>query len=157
MSNLTRYPKKWSPVLGTVYYFDCMCAVVLRGSWDEGVRGQIAALGETCGLRLNWVINQSTDIEKERERKRERQNLKLPRLIFDVFTVFLIFVASPSSPHPGTLFTHLLKCNISDALAFLPPLQSLFSGLKVNNYKLFSSRTFITLSLSRLRSLPHPK
>jgi len=54
--------------------------------------------------------------------------------------VFLIFVASPSSPHPGTLFTHLLKCNISDALAFLPPLQSLFSGLKVNNYKLFSSR-----------------
>ncbi len=30
MSDLKHYPKKRSPVLGTVYYFDCECAVVVR-------------------------------------------------------------------------------------------------------------------------------
>ncbi len=58
--------------------------LIFVGSWlpsegeewkNEAGLKQIAASGETCGLRLNRAINQRTDREggRERERERERQ------------------------------------------------------------------------------------
>lgn len=56
--------------------------LIFVGSWlpsegeewkNEAGLKQIAASGETCGLRLNRAINQRTDMERGRERDRETE------------------------------------------------------------------------------------
>lgn len=56
--------------------------LIFVGSWlpsegeewkNEAGLKQIAASGETCGLRLNRAINQRTDTERGRERERETE------------------------------------------------------------------------------------
>lgn len=56
--------------------------LIFVGSWlpsegeewkNEAGLKQIAASGETCGLRLNRAINQRSDMERGRERERKRE------------------------------------------------------------------------------------
>ncbi len=44
---------------------------------NEAGLKQIAASGETCGLRLNRVINQRTDAERGREGERGRERKRV--------------------------------------------------------------------------------